>query len=151
MDDNQSLTYSEIWYNEEKDKVVKYIKGKIEAVDSATKRLKTLVDDQQAGIPPIGGLRGEWTLYNLDVCPKRYEPTGKVDDKDKVFLVRGRQVTLADAQHYFNRKGIKDPSSLLESNGDPTGELSSPEDADVWRQYLPHALSAVSFQEHNIG
>jgi tetratricopeptide (TPR) repeat protein len=55
----------------------------------------------------------------------------KGDDKDEVFLVRGRQVTLADALHYFNRKGIKDPSSLLESNGDPTGELSSPDDADV--------------------
>lgn len=55
----------------------------------------------------------------------------KGDDKDKVFLVRGRQVTLADALHYFNRKGIKDPSSLLESQGDTAGELSSPEDADA--------------------
>lgn len=55
----------------------------------------------------------------------------KGDDKDKVFLVRGRQVTLADALHYFNRKGIKDPSSLLESRGDMSGELSSPDDADV--------------------
>ncbi|KAF1811329.1 hypothetical protein P152DRAFT_69920 [Eremomyces bilateralis CBS 781.70] len=77
-DDDQSLTYSEIWGNEEeKDTVVKYIKGKIKAVDTAATRLKTLVDDQQAGKPLIGGLRGKWTLYNLDVCPKRYEPTGE--------------------------------------------------------------------------
>ncbi len=55
----------------------------------------------------------------------------KGEDKDKVFLVRGRQVTLADAMHYFNRKGIKDPSSLLESHGSISGELSSPEDVDV--------------------
>jgi len=76
--DDRSLTYSEIWYmEEEKNKVTKYIKGKIEAVGEATTRLKTLVADQHAGKPPIGGLRGEWTLYNLDVCPKRYEPTGE--------------------------------------------------------------------------
>ncbi|EXJ69940.1 uncharacterized protein A1O5_07013 [Cladophialophora psammophila CBS 110553] len=55
----------------------------------------------------------------------------KGDDKDKVFLVRGRQVTLADALHYFNRKGIKDPSSLLEPQRSVSGDLSSPEDADV--------------------
>ena len=55
----------------------------------------------------------------------------KGDDKDKVFLVRGRQVTLADALHYFNRKGIKDPSSLLESQLSASGDLSSPDDADV--------------------
>lgn len=29
------------------------------------------------------------------------------DDKDKVFMIRGKAVTLADALHYFNRKGIK--------------------------------------------
>ncbi|KIX99505.1 uncharacterized protein Z520_05081 [Fonsecaea multimorphosa CBS 102226] len=55
----------------------------------------------------------------------------KGDDKDKVFLVRGRQVTLADALHYFNRKGIKDPSSLLEPQRSVSGDISSPEDADV--------------------
>ncbi|KIV86504.1 hypothetical protein PV11_02114 [Exophiala sideris] len=55
----------------------------------------------------------------------------KGDDKDKVFLVRGRQVTLADALHYFNRKGIKDPSSLLESQADTSGDLSSPDDGDA--------------------
>jgi hypothetical protein len=55
----------------------------------------------------------------------------KGEDKDKVFLVRGRQVTLADALHYFNRKGIKDPSSLLETQRSGSGELSSPDDADV--------------------
>lgn len=54
-------------------------------------------------------------------------------DKDKVFVVRGKEVTLADALHYFNRKGIKDPASLLESNGDlrMQREDSSPEDFDV--------------------
>jgi tetratricopeptide (TPR) repeat protein len=55
----------------------------------------------------------------------------KGDDKDKVFLVRGRQVTLADALHYFNRKGIKDPSSLLDSQRALSGDFSSPEDADA--------------------
>ncbi|EXJ93962.1 hypothetical protein A1O1_02355 [Capronia coronata CBS 617.96] len=53
----------------------------------------------------------------------------KGEDKDKVFLVRGRQVSLADALHYFNRKGIKDPSSLLDGQHDISGEFSSPEDA----------------------
>lgn len=55
----------------------------------------------------------------------------KGSDKDKVFLVRGKQVTLADALHYFNRKGIKDPASLLETNSDSLREQSSPEDCDV--------------------
>lgn len=56
------------------------------------------------------------------------------DNKDKVFVIRGRNVTLADALHYFNRKGIKDPKTLLDQQTeifDPHGELSSPEDADV--------------------
>ncbi|KAL2413190.1 hypothetical protein ABEF95_004114 [Exophiala dermatitidis] len=53
----------------------------------------------------------------------------KGDDKEKVFLVRGRQVTLADALHYFNRKGIKDPSSLLDAQPDASGDFSSPEEA----------------------
>lgn len=54
-------------------------------------------------------------------------------DKDKVFIVRGKEVTLADALHYFNRKGIKDPASLLESNGELRMQRddSSPEDYDV--------------------
>lgn len=55
----------------------------------------------------------------------------KGNDKDKVFLVRGKQVTLADALHYFNRKGIKDPASLLETSTDSPREQSSPEDCDV--------------------
>ena len=57
------------------------------------------------------------------------------NSKDKVFVIRGRAVTLADALHYFNRKGIKDPSTLLEQQTgealDPSADLSSPEDADV--------------------
>jgi len=55
----------------------------------------------------------------------------KSTDKDKVFLVRGKQVTLADALHYFNRKGIKDPASLLENSPDLARGHSSPEDYDV--------------------
>jgi tetratricopeptide (TPR) repeat protein len=53
------------------------------------------------------------------------------DDKDKVFMIRGKAVTLADALHYFNRKGIKDPTSLLGENGEPSLDLSSPDDADI--------------------
>lgn len=58
----------------------------------------------------------------------------KDDSKDKTFVIRGRTVTLADALHYFNRKGIKDPTVLLDKQGeglDPHAELSSPEDGDV--------------------
>jgi hypothetical protein len=53
------------------------------------------------------------------------------EDKDKVFYIRGKAVTLADALHYFNRKGIKDPASLLDQNADVSLDLSSPDDADV--------------------
>jgi tetratricopeptide (TPR) repeat protein len=56
------------------------------------------------------------------------------DNKEKTFVIRGRTVTLADALHYFNRKGIKDPTVLLDRpNGelDPHAELSSPEDGEV--------------------
>ncbi|KAK5549690.1 hypothetical protein LTR46_011909 [Exophiala xenobiotica] len=63
----------------------------------------------------------------LDFAPTQEE---KGEDRDKVFHVRGRQVTLADASHYFNRKGIKDPSSLLEPQSDGSGELSSDGDPD---------------------
>ena len=56
-------------------------------------------------------------------------------DKDRAFSIRGRSVTLGDALHYFNRKGIKDPTTLLDhaqtAAPDPHAELSSPEDADV--------------------
>ncbi|EXJ92267.1 hypothetical protein A1O3_00817 [Capronia epimyces CBS 606.96] len=62
----------------------------------------------------------------LELVRQGLQQTG--DNRDKVFLVRGRQVTLADALHYFNRKGIKDPSSLLDNQPDAPGELSSPED-----------------------
>ena len=36
------------------------------------------------------------------------------ESKDKVFMIRGRPVTLAEALHYFNRKGVKNPASLLD-------------------------------------
>ena len=39
-------------------------------------------------------------------------------DRDSVFQIRGRPVTLGDALHYFSRKGIKDPTSLLDASPD---------------------------------
>ena len=57
--------------------------------------------------------------------------SSKGEDKDKVFIIRGKAVTLADALHYFNRKGIKDPTTLLDQSFEGLGDLSSPEDADV--------------------
>lgn len=68
----------------------------------------------------------------LDLVRQGFSQGGA--DKDKVFIVRGKQVTLSDALHYFNRKGIKDPASLLETNGQmprEQRELSSPEEYDV--------------------
>src|SRR2546423_98134 len=63
-------------------------------------------------------------------------------DKDSVFQIRGRPVTLGDALHYFSRKGIKDPASLLESSSDPS---SSPSDADSQSfTDLPHLLPVKS-------
>jgi tetratricopeptide (TPR) repeat protein len=53
------------------------------------------------------------------------------EDRDKVFMIRGKSVTLADALHYFNRKGIKDPASLLDQHVETSIDLSSPDDADV--------------------
>ena len=55
-------------------------------------------------------------------------------EKEPVFNIRGRQVTLADALHYFNRKGIKDPSTLLTRQQRQSGssaEPSSPSEHDV--------------------
>ena len=66
----------------------------------------------------------------LDLVRQGLTHTGA--DKDKVFIVRGKQVTLADALHYFNRKGIKDPATLLDDNPMiPGNDHSSPEDYDV--------------------
>ena len=48
-------------------------------------------------------------------------------DKDSVFQIRGRPVTLGDALHYFSRKGIKDPQTLLDAS---TESSSSPDDVD---------------------
>ena len=77
-------------------------------------------------------------------------------EKEKVFVVRGKEVTLADALHYFNRKGIKDPASLLENGGDLRMERedSSPEDYDVQTPMssrgdildLPNPLSDSEFE-----
>jgi hypothetical protein len=48
-------------------------------------------------------------------------------DRDSVFQIRGRPVTLGEALHYFSRKGIKDPTSLLDTSPEPS---SCPSDAD---------------------
>ena len=48
-------------------------------------------------------------------------------NKDSVFQIRGRPVTLGDALHYFSRKGIKDPQTLLDTASEP----ESASDADV--------------------
>ena len=61
----------------------------------------------------------------LDVIRVGYKR--KDIDRDSVFQIRGRPVTLGDALHYFSRKGIKDPTSLLDASPEPT---SSPSDAD---------------------
>lgn len=59
-------------------------------------------------------------------------------EKEPVFSIRGRQVTLGDALHYFNRKGIKDPLTLLAQHQQPQGraegssaEPSSPSEHDI--------------------
>jgi tetratricopeptide (TPR) repeat protein len=69
-------------------------------------------------------------------------------EKEPVFSIRGRQVTLGDALHYFNRKGIKDPTTLLAqhhqqqqqgrapaSSAEPSSpsehEISTPENAQI--------------------
>jgi tetratricopeptide (TPR) repeat protein len=61
----------------------------------------------------------------LDVIRVGYKR--KDIDRDSVFQIRGRPVTLGDALHYFSRKGIKDPTSLLDASPDPS---SSPSDAE---------------------
>jgi hypothetical protein len=61
----------------------------------------------------------------LDVIRVGYKR--KDIDRDSVFQIRGRPVTLGDALHYFSRKGIKDPTSLLDASPEP---VSSPSDAD---------------------
>lgn len=78
-------------------------------------------------------------LWGLDKKKKEHEMLDLVrqglqnngEDRDKVFIIRGKEVTLADALHYFNRKGIKDPASLLDQNVEASIDLSSPDDADV--------------------
>ena len=52
------------------------MESQIETVERATARLEAL-DEQQAEKPPIGGLRGEWDLYSLDVCPETLQPSGE--------------------------------------------------------------------------
>jgi len=42
----------------------------------------------------------------------RIGPQRKPGEKEPVFNIRGQQVTLGDALHDFDRKGIKEPSSL---------------------------------------
>ena len=61
----------------------------------------------------------------LDVIRTGYKR--KDIDRDSVFHIRGRPVTLGDALHYFSRKGIKDPTSLLDASSEVA---SSPSDVD---------------------
>ena len=65
----------------------------------------------------------------LDLVRQGLQQQG--EDKNKVYMIRGKAVTLADALHYFNRKGIKDPATLLDGNGEVSLDLSSPDDADI--------------------
>jgi len=71
-------------------------------------------------------------------------------DKDRVYLVRGRQMTLADALHYFNRKGIKDPTTLLDAQNDVTGDVSSPDDdADARTPLSSQADALDAFEDED--
>lgn len=76
----------------------------------------------------------------------------KPGEKEPVFSIRGRQVTLGDALHYFNRKGIKDPTTLLaqhqrqqQQGAGSSAEPSSPSDNDIRtpeNSQVPLALQA---------
>lgn len=79
-------------------------------------------------------------LWGLDKKKKEHEMLELVrmgmqqkteDNQDPVFQVRGRQISLADALHYFHRKGVKDPLSLLEAPPDASVDASSPSDVDI--------------------
>lgn len=52
-------------------------------------------------------------------------------EANPVFNVRGRQVTLGDALHYFNRKGVKDPQTLLDQQPESSVGSPSPSEYDV--------------------
>jgi tetratricopeptide (TPR) repeat protein len=52
--------------------------------------------------------------------------------KTKIYEIRGRAVSLADAWHYFARKGIKDPTTLLKDGLTRINtNVSSPDEEDV--------------------
>lgn len=97
------------------------------------------VHSQDADRPSERMYKSRLHSWGLDKKKKEHEMLDLVrqglqtqgNDRNKVFIIRGRAVTLADALHYFNRKGIKDPASLLDQNAEPSNELSSPDDADV--------------------
>ena len=62
-------------------------------------------------------------------------------ERESVFQIRGRPVTLGDALHYFNRKGIKDPQMLLDASPEP----SSPSDVSCQTpsDTLSHDITTV--------
>ena len=68
----------------------------------------------------------------LDLVRMGIQRRDERGEKNPVFEVRGRQVTLADALHYFNRKGIKDIQALLDQPSDsPMESFSSPSELEV--------------------
>jgi hypothetical protein len=74
----RSATYSELLYErEEVAEVTKYIKDKIAVVDTVATNLQVTINKLQLAAVPVGDLQGEWTLYNLDICPKTFELTGE--------------------------------------------------------------------------
>ena len=82
----------------------------------------------------------------LDVIRVGYKR--KDIDRDSVFQIRGRPVTLGDALHYFSRKGIKDPTSLLGASPDPS---LSPSDADSQSPTdLPLLMPARTISDRSI-
>lgn len=70
----------------------------------------------------------------LEIVRQGMQATREGRPSEGPYYIRGRTVMLADAMHYFSRKGVKDPTTLLPElqNGfDPHADLSSPEDTDV--------------------
>ncbi len=81
---NRSPTYSEVWMEEEeKLEAIKNIEHNISLVDAAAAHLEMAIDNRASAKPPVGDLRGQWNLYNLEVCPKKIYPT---DEYYRMFI-----------------------------------------------------------------
>ena len=71
MSDHPSPTYTDLWRQEFKEReVIKYLKANIAFVDAAASELQALMNNRQPLKIPTGSLRGDWDLYNLDICEK---------------------------------------------------------------------------------